>query len=95
MTRKAGVPRGRAVFIHAANVEIGDVIRARFVISNGLTVDICGRVGKRTYDGQWRVYTTPEGGEIFRWHPAHKPPRITLLAREHKPETLPGMEGVI
>jgi hypothetical protein len=84
--RKNGVPRNRVIFIRPETINIGDVIRARFQVANGLTVDICGKVAKRSYDKQWRVFTTAEGGEIFRWHPEYKPPRITLLARDENPQ---------
>lgn len=91
--RTAGVSRNRVVFIRPENVRIGDTIRARFNLKDGLTVDICGTVAKREYDHQWRVYYTREGGEIYRWMPEHKAPRITLLSRKERQETLPGMEG--
>lgn len=66
-------------YIPAVNVHIGDVIRVSFIEDKGIVRTSTGRVAARAYEGSDRVLYTKEGGEIFRWNPSHKPPRVTLL----------------
>lgn len=75
-------------FIQAASVEIGDTIRVHYPSSKGVIREYVGTVFARDYQGSDRVYSTAEGGELLRWNPARKPPRVTLLAKAAKPETM-------
>lgn len=77
-----------ARFIQAASVEIGDTIRVHYPASDGVIREYVGTVFRRDYQGSDRVYTTAEGGELLRWNPARKPPRVTLLNKATKPETM-------
>lgn len=82
----------KAKFIPAASVQIGDVIRVTFKEDRGVIVTHTAAVAKREYEGTDRVLYTAEGREIFRWNPAHKPPRVTLLVPASQGEMM--LEGL-
>jgi len=87
------MPASRAKFILPASIQIEDVIKVTFKESDGIIVEKTARVARREYIGQERVYYTHGGGEIFRWCPGHRAPRITLLsaAPGYYQETLAGL----
>lgn len=72
-------PLPKVHFINPASVRIGDVIRATWKIKD-LEHSRTGKVAKRDYEGGYRVLTTAQGEELFRWHPAYdKTVRVTIL----------------
>lgn len=69
------------MYINHASVEIGDLISVRWKTKD-LTHTRMGRVAKRDYEGGYRVISTAEDIEIFRWHPAYdKQVTVTLIEK--------------
>lgn len=73
-------------FISPASINIGDTIKVEWETPD-VTHTRTGVVAKREYEGSMRVYTTKNGTELFRWHPAHKEHKITLLAAAKSADT--------
>jgi len=75
MAKKLAQPR----YIRPENIRIGDTIRATWTVGE-VEHSRVATVHKRDYEGADRVLFARDGQEILRWHPAHKGPRITLIA---------------
>lgn len=75
-------------YINAASVEIGDTVKVSWKTDDVEHTRV-GIVAKRDYEGGMRVFYSPKGIEIFRWHPAHdKEYRVTLLNRVEHPQEM-------
>ena len=76
-------------FVKPEQLDIGDLIRITYDPDNtGITATRQGTIARREYVGSERVLYTREGGCLLTWHPEHKSPRITLLAKAEQPQTM-------
>ena len=85
--RTSRLPR----YVKPEQLYIGDLVRVTWETGDTERT-ITGRIARRDYEGGVRVFTTGDGHELFRWHPANaRSFRITLLeeSRTRYPETIP------
>lgn len=82
MVRRKPEPR----YVRPENLGIGDMIRASWLVDD-VRISREGKIAKREYDGQFRVFLTNAGHELFRWHPSYpREIRVTLLDRAPVPQ---------